>query len=286
MLVAITGANGFLGRNLSSHLQMHGHSVRKLSHGHGNSNFLLVNYFSIPSIEEALRNVDLLVHCAWAGVGREQRTDATIQNKNVIIAENMAASMTSAGVKKIIALGSQDEFGEEAPPWSDLTPVSPITAYGIAKRQVSKIFTDTEKDFAWVRIFTTFGEGDLRDTVFLKVAKALKNNQKLTLGSCGNLWSNCHVDDIVAGIALTIDEEATGPINLAPLNAPSLRSQIKLLIGISGRNNNISFDSKSTSGRALSTTKGKIHELGWEPKVTLEDGLERYWQWVLNSELY
>jgi nucleoside-diphosphate-sugar epimerase len=230
MLVAITGANGFLGRNLSSQLQIQGHSVRKLSRGRSSTNSSPVNYFSISSIEEALQNVDLLVHCGWAGVNSEQRSDPTLQNENVLIARNIASSMDNTGVKKIIALGSQDEFGEAMSPWSDLTLMSPTSAYGIAKRQVNEIFAETEKEFAWIRLFSTFGEGDLRDTIFLKVAKALKNNEMFELGSCKNLWANCHIDDIVTGITLAIDEEATGPINLAPLNATSLRSQIELLI--------------------------------------------------------
>ncbi len=286
MLVAITGANGFLGRNLSTQLQIQGHSVRKLSHEKGGLNSFSVDYFSIPSIEVALQKVDLLVHCGWVGVNSEKRFNPIVQNENILIAKNVASSIVNVGVRKIIALGSQDEFGEVAPPWSDSTPISPTSAYGIAKRQVNEIFAETEKEFAWIRLFSTFGEGDLRDTIFLKVAKALKHNQKLTLGSCENLWSNCHIDDVVMGIALILNKEATGAINLAPLNAVSLKSQIELLIRTSGRDSNISYDPEVTSGRSMSTLEGKIHKLGWEPKVTLEDGLNRYWEWVLHSDLY
>jgi dTDP-glucose 4,6-dehydratase len=209
-----------------------------------------------------------------------------VQNENVLIARNIASSMVNTGVKKIITLGSQDEFGEAASPWSDSTPMAPTSVYGIAKRQVSEIFAETEKEFAWVRLFSTFGEGDLRETMILKVAKALKNNQNLVLGRCENLWSNCHIDDVVMGIVLIVNKEAKGTFNLAPLTAISLRSQIELLIEISGRRSPISFDSKVMSGRSMSATEGKIHKLGWEPKVTLEDGLQRYWQWVLHSEQY
>jgi dTDP-6-deoxy-L-talose 4-dehydrogenase (NAD+) len=272
MLVAITGANGFLGRNLSSQLQMQGHAVRNLSHAKGSPNSLTVDYFSIPLIEKAIKDVDLLIHCSWAGVSNEQRSDQALQNENVLIARNMAASIDNTSVKRIIAIGSQDEFGDIAQPWSDVTPIFPTSAYGIAKGQVKKIFEEADLEFSWVRLFSIFGEGDLRNTIFLKVAKALKNNQELTLGSCENLWLNCHIDDVVAGLALIIDVGAKGAINLTPSRAPSLRSQIELLVEISGTSNNISFDSKVMSGRSMSASEGKTHELGWEPKVSLEEG--------------
>jgi nucleoside-diphosphate-sugar epimerase len=64
-----------------------------------------------------------------------------------------------------------------------------------------------------------------------------------------------------------------GKVNIANLDAPVLSSHLLMMEQISGKKDMLSFSKEVVPSCAVYREKGAIESLGWEPRVSLRDGL-------------
>lgn len=282
--VCVTGSSGFVGHNMANWLESRGFPVKRLSHSDNFDNKDHVNFMDVNSLAAAFSGADILIHAGWKGVNSVARRDLHIQSQNILIAENVIRAVSETSISKIIGLGSQDEFGDAYIPWSENQETHPTTEYGIAKKRVADLLEEAGGYSAWVRIFSVYGPGDARDSVVLKVLRALKYRQALDLGACKNKWAAMHVDDLGSGIESVIENNLSGRMNLAPIEAPPLRSQLEVLINLSGRAGLVTFNDREKESREIQTLAGHIHASGWKPSVELVAGFNELWKSALSDD--
>jgi hypothetical protein len=73
-------------------------------------------------------------------------------------------------------------------------------------------------------------------------------------------------------------------MNLAPIEAPSLRSQLEVLINLSGRAGLVTFNDREKESREIQTLAGHIHASGWKPSVELVAGFNELWKSALSDD--
>jgi dTDP-6-deoxy-L-talose 4-dehydrogenase (NAD+) len=173
--VTLTGATGFVGRQILRNLLEHRCAVRVLVRDASrvvdipvDADLTVVetpDLFAEPAgrLEELLAGSDILVHAAWYAEPGEYLTSP----RNVACLTgtlNLATAFTAVGGGRFVGIGTCAEYDPGAAPMSTATPLVPTTLYGACKAstfQVLRCLLATEDvSFGWCRIFYLYGEGE------------------------------------------------------------------------------------------------------------------------------
>lgn len=275
-VIAITGSRGFLGREICNVLELAEYSVIKLSQA-------TVNYHNVPDICDAMRGADILIHAGWAGTNRDTRDDIKLQVSNVQVARNLIEASKLSQIRHLIGLGSQAEFGNQSAPFTDHQSLSPTSEYGIAKQTIYQTLKSSGINFTWARVFSAYGENDKRNWIFTNVIRALLDQQRITVGSCSQIWSLTHKSDVALGIKWIIEHNLFGVLNLSTLEKRTLRSYLQELELLAGQLDLIDFAQDLSPQNNYYSASGKLHLSGWKPKITTEIGFQRCLQAYLTD---
>jgi UDP-4-keto-D-QuiNAc 4-reductase len=133
--VAVTGANGFIGRHLTEELEASGFGVRGLVRSSTGipQGFVTVDYDDPPSIQRGLEGCDMVVHLlGLAHQGTNGR--AALEQVNVGYTRATAAAAATIGVRRFVFLSSVKAVGNGSDtPYSEETEPHPADAYGRSK---------------------------------------------------------------------------------------------------------------------------------------------------------
>ena len=168
--------------------------------------------------------------------------------------------------------------------WGNSNPVGPRSVYDEAKRFAEALtmayFHQHKVDTHIVRIFNTYGPGmRLEDGRVVPnfISQALKKEPLTIYGDGKQTRSFCYVDDLIEGIyrLMTVDEHL--PVNIGNPNEISILEFAELINQLTGNPGGIVVQSLKGLGndpvrRQPDISKAKAL-LGWEPKVSLEEGL-------------
>ena len=275
MKVAITGGGGLIGRNLSSYLSKCGFDVVAFSSTDKFGKDSKIDLLKPNDISNKLSDFDVLIHSAWAGSERAFRNNSKVQRLNVDITKNLVKSLEGSKVRQLICFGSQAEFSEIDSPWNDNSPKHGMNEYAFAKIESYEILKSSKLNSAWMRLFSVYGSNDNRDWILPKAFSSILKNQKFEVGSCSQLWSLTHVEDVAYATQLVIEKEFIGDLNVSDLVVVPLRAHLLLLQEVMGMANLLVFSENDIPERALIRIPGAIENLGWEPKINTTVGFKR-----------
>ena len=172
--------------------------------------------------------------------------------------------------------------------WGHVNPVGPRGVYDEAKRfaeALTMAYRRTHQvDTAVLRIFNTFGprmrpnDGRAIPTF---IRQALKGDPITVAGNGTQTRSVCYVDDLVEGIMRLMRSTLEGPVNIGnpfELSMLDLATRVKELTGSSSEITFIPRPEDDPSVRQPDIALAK-RELGWEPKIDLDEGLARTIEW-------
>jgi dTDP-glucose 4,6-dehydratase len=142
-----------------------------------------------------------------------------------------------------------------------------------------------------VRIFNTFGPrlapGDGR-AIPNFMSQALKGEPLTVYGDGSQTRSFCYVDDLVAGIVMLIEKGESDPVNLGNPDERSILDLAELILAVTDSSSAIQMGplpQDDPKVRCPDITKARA-TLGWEPRVPLQDGLERTLEWFRSLPEY
>lgn len=172
--------------------------------------------------------------------------------------------------------------------WGHVNPVGPRAVYDEAKRYAEALTMAYRRahgvDTVILRIFNTYGDrmrpNDGR-AIPTFIRQALAREPLTVAGDGGQTRSVCHVDDLVAGILKLLRSELAGPVNIgnpAELTVLALAQRIIALAGSPSEIDFIPRPEDDPSVRQPDITLART-QLGWEPKISLDDGLGRTIDW-------
>lgn len=269
--IGITGAGGFIGRNLVSHFKSKGFDVRAFTSNRKNTDLIYLDWINNKQIESELNDLDILIHCAWFGSDRKNRNIQEVQEKNLIITNSIAKIQKFTNISRFIGVGSQDELIDGEQPWSDDAKILPSSEYGIAKYKSLNIFKENFNNFTWARLFSVYGKNDKRDWIITNAANSLRENLSVTFGECSKPWSLTNVNDVCVAFEVIINKNITGTVNISDINAPTLRNHLELIQELSGKKM-FSFKPNRISEREISISSGVLETNGWKIAVSREEG--------------
>lgn len=300
MRVLITGGAGFLGSHLSDKFISEGHQVlvadnfytgsrENVKHLMSNNNFELLRHdITFPLYVE----VDIILNLACpASPVQYQRFPVQTLKTSLMGAINMLGLAKRTGAR-IIQASTSEVYGDpQISPqseeyWGNVNPIGIRSCYDEGKRAAESLFTDYRRQYGVdtkiARIFNTYGPKMAEDdgrVVSNLVIQALSNKPITISGDGSQTRSFCFVSDLIDGLFLltNADQSISGPINLGNPNEFTilqLAEQIMKITKSKSKINFIKLPEDDPKQRKPDITKAqKI--LGWNPKIDLQEGLER-----------
>ncbi len=306
MQVLVTGANGFVGRSLCLALPDDGYAVlaavRSLD-----KQFIDVDQVLITSIgkttdwSSALQNVDVVVHlAARVHVMNEVAVDALAEFRKVNVEGtlNLAMQAAKAGVKRFIFVSSIKVNGEHTLadcPFTANDDANPQDPYGISKHEAEQglllIAQQTGMEVVIIRPPLVYGAGVKAN--FASMMRVVKRGIPLPLGAIHNKRSFVYVGNLVSLIVRCIDHPAAANqvflvSDGCDLSTTELLQKCAVALDVKARllpvpQKLLAFSLALLGKRAvaqrlsgnLQVDISKAHSLlGWEPPVSVEDGLK------------
>jgi dTDP-glucose 4,6-dehydratase len=172
--------------------------------------------------------------------------------------------------------------------WGHVNPVGPRGVYDEAKRFAEAITlayrTTHGVDTAIARVFNTFGPrmrpNDGR-AIPNFIRQALRGEPVTVAGDGTQTRSVCYVDDLVAGVVALADSGEAGPVNLGNPHELTVLDLARWVVELCGSASEVTYVARPVddpSVRRPDTTLA-TQLLGWEPRVSVEDGLCRTIEW-------
>jgi UDP-glucuronate decarboxylase len=170
--------------------------------------------------------------------------------------------------------------------WWHVNPIGIRSCYDEGKRAAETLCFDYHRahavDIRVIRIFNTYGPHMAIDdgrVVSNFLVQAIRGDEITIYGDGRQTRSFCYVDDLVDGIyRFALTEGVTGPINLGNDSEFSMLELAELVLRKTASKSRLTFKSLPSDDPKqrrpdLSHTKAILN--GWQPRVKLEDGIER-----------
>jgi len=218
MIIAITGANGFVGNNLCKHFLAKGYEVKALIRKTASTASLpasakvfLLNYDDKQHMGEILKDCDVLVHNAGK---TKARTHYEMLKANCGITEDLISVLnTLQKPLHFIYISSQAVAGPVTGnnPLSEENPPNPISCYGKSKLAAETVIqAKCRTPWTIVRPCSVYGCGD-RD--FLSLFKMVKSGLAVQIGKQDKLLNMIHVSELAEFLELcVVNPQAKGQI--------------------------------------------------------------------------
>jgi nucleoside-diphosphate-sugar epimerase len=175
----------------------------------------------------------------------------------------------------------------------ELYPAQPESAYGwsklIGQLELSYLEQETGIPCCTLMLHNAYGSpadyGPKSQVIPALIRKAVLYPEEpfVVWGSGLQGRAFVHVDDIIDALCLALEKGwGHGHIQIGPPVCTSIREIAETVVRISGKSIDIVYDTGKPEGdkaRSADYTKAK-ELLGWEPRVSLEDGLIRCYRWI------
>jgi dTDP-glucose 4,6-dehydratase len=201
------------------------------------------------------------------------------------LARDRGARLVLASTSEVY--GDPLEHPQRESYWGNVNPVGPRSVYDEAKRYAEALTMAYHRthgvDVGIARIHNTYGPGlapaDGR-SVSNFLVQAMRGEALTVYGDGTQTRSFCFVDDLVAGILALAASNSVGPINLGNPNEVTVLELAKLVLDVVGSSSEVVFQELPIDDpvRRCPDISLAERELGWEPKISLRDGIERLHQ--------
>ena len=310
--VLITGGAGFIGSHLSERLLREGNEVLCLDNYFTGSKQNIVHLMQNPYFELVRHDVTSPYYvevdeiynlaCPASPIHYQYNPIKTVKT-SVMGAINMLG-LAKRIRAKVLQASTSEVYGDPTihpqpeSYWGNVNPIGSRSCYDEGKRCAETLFKDYHQQngvrIKIVRIFNTYGPrmhpNDGR-VVSNFIVQALQNNNLTIYGDGSQTRSFQYVDDLLEGLIrmMGTGDEVTGPVNLGNPKEFTILELAETIIRMTGSDSSIDYlplpeDDPVQRQPIISRAKSLLNN--WEPKVELEEGLERtiaYFKQLLNS---
>lgn len=270
-----------------------------------NSQFYNRDLTIAGACDDLVKEVDYVVHLAdiVAGIGYVFSNQGDLFRKNILINSNMIYSVRKAAsnLKGFIYAGTACSFPltrqnslDVIPLREDeLYPALPESAYGWSKLmgqyETELLEKETGLPTCTLMFHNVYGApcdfGERSQVIPSLIRKAIRfpDEDFVVWGSGEQGRAFIHIDDIVSAIVLALKGGwGSGTIQIGPSVCTSIKDIAEIIVNLSGKPIIVRYDTSKPEGdkaRSADYSKAKA-VLGWEPRVSLEEGIERQYQWI------
>jgi nucleoside-diphosphate-sugar epimerase len=233
-----------------------------------------------------------VLHLAWFGVANHARFDRRQFAENIEPSCSLVEAAAAAGASGFIAMGSQGEYGAGSTMREDSLP-EPTSLYGAAKIATlyltRQLAAQAGMRHAWLRLFSTYGPGDNDGWLIpMLITEMLAGRRpSTTLGT--QYWDWLHVEDVArAVLAVATTPTAAGVFNLGSGRASRVRDVVERIRDLAAPGMDLVFGEIPFRPDQVMHMEADVSRLraatGWQPRISLEEGLEGTVAWYRRHE--
>jgi UDP-glucose 4-epimerase len=310
----ITGGHGLIGHNVVQRLQQREESVAVVDNH--------TNYGIIPQAEidyllsERLKKLQphqqytvdiadtaaistvieaekpqVIIHCAsfprQKVVNANPSWGADVMMRGLI---NLLESAKTHGVERFVYISSSMVYGDFEDQVLEDDDCAPQGQYGIMKLAGEWLVKDyarrTGMEYVIIRPSAVYGPLDVEDRVVAKFMIAAMRGQTLKVNGAGETLDFTYVDDAADGIVASATRimSRNNTYNITKSHSVSLLEAAEMIVEIvgSGQIEQRDKDADFPSRGALNIDRARVI-LGYDPKVDVREGFEKYYEWLNNS---
>ncbi|MBW4478253.1 MAG: NAD-dependent epimerase/dehydratase family protein [Tolypothrix brevis GSE-NOS-MK-07-07A] len=308
--VIVTGAAGFIGSHLTEILLKQGDEVigidefndyydptlkrKNVAHLHWSPDFELIEgNIQFLDWQTLLKDVEVVYHqAAQAGVraswgqGFRAYTERNISSTQILL----EAAKDAKHLKRLVFASTSSVYGdaETLPTHEGISP-APVSPYGITKLAAERLCGLYQKNFGVpfvaLRYFTVYGPRQRPDMAFHKFFKSILQDEAIPIYGDGLQTRDFTFisDAVAANLAAATVPEAVGEIfNIGGGSRVVLKEVLDTMEEIVGKpikRNHIEKAMGDARHTAADVSKAQ-RILGYQPKVSLREGLIQEWEWV------
>ncbi|KAG2447220.1 hypothetical protein HYH02_007960 [Chlamydomonas schloesseri] len=309
--ICVTGAGGFIASHLAKRLKSEGHYIvacdwKRNEHFAEEEfchEFHLVDLRVYDNCKKVTEGCDHVFNLAadMGGMGFIQSNHSVIMYNNTMVSFNVMEAARVNGIKRFFYASSACIYPEYKQldveveggglKESDAWPAQPQDAYGLEKLATEELCKHYNKDFGIecriARFHNIYGphgtwKGGREKAPAAFCRKVLTSTDEIEMWGDGKQTrSFTFIDDCVEGILRITKSDFRDPLNLGSTEMVSMNEMMELAM---------SFDDKKLPIKHIPGPEGVrgrnsdnkliLEKLGWEPTVTLKDGLHRTYNWI------
>ena len=295
--VFVTGATGFIGAPLVHHLLEGGWQVAALLRPSDDGARLGTDLGRIQVVRGALADPvawgpslarwqpTACVHLAWnttPGVYLDTR-----ENLDWLTwSGQLFAMLQKWGCRQIVGVGTCAEYDADHRHLHEGAATRPLTLYAACKASLrligQQLAAQDSVKFSWTRLFAPYGPAEDERRLVPSCIRALLAGARFPATSGTQVRDFLHVDDMAAGIARVLDTGYEGDVNVCSGEPVELRHLLGLVEKHAARPGAVELGARTPRGwdpPFLSGDSGRLRSLGWQPRYTLDQGIEATVRW-------
>lgn len=305
MRVLITGGAGFLGSHLCDRFLAEGHQViamdnlitgttRNIEHLAGRDDFLFIKH-DVTNYTYVEGPLDAVLHFA-SPASPIDYLELPIQTLKVgALGTHKALGLAMAKKARFLLASTSEVYGDplqhpqQEDYWGNVNPIGPRGVYDEAKRFAEALAMAYHRahgvETRIARIFNTYGPRMRLDdgrVVPNFVGQALRGESLTVYGDGSQTRSFCYVDDLIEGIYRLLMSEEVEPVNVGNPAEMAILDFAHLVNRLTDNKAGIVYEDyripDDPQVRQPDISKAR-RVLNWEPKVDLEEGLQRTIEW-------
>ena len=309
-LYLVTGGAGFIGSHLAEELVRRGERVRVVDSFVTGKRANLAHLPDVELIEgdladldvahQAVSGVDYVLHqAAIPSVPRSVEDPVTSNRANIAASLNVLVAARAAKVRRVVYAGSSSAYGNTPTlPKVETMATGPLSPYALQKlvaEQYCQMFTRLYGlETVTIRYFNVFGprqdpSSPYSGVISLFIRALVEGRQPTIYGDGGQTRDFTYVANVVDGVlrACTAEGASGEVINVATGGRISLNQLFRAVKELTGASvEPVYADDRAGDVRDSQADISKARRLlGYEPSVTLEQGLEKTVAWFRSTNM-
>jgi nucleoside-diphosphate-sugar epimerase len=225
-----------------------------------------------------------LLHLAWIATPGVYWTSPE-NHCWVEASKHLLATFAEHGGKRAVITGTCAEYD-----WTaggvcreSSTPVRPVTVYGRCKNELREWLEDRGLNAAWARLFFLYGPREHPARLVPSVSRALLAGEVAECTAGTQERDFLHTEDVTDALISLVWSDITGPINVGSGGPVAVRTVIETVARTCGRPDLVRLGARPTPPNEPPLLVADVSrlrdELGWRPRITLEEGLLQTVNW-------
>jgi nucleoside-diphosphate-sugar epimerase len=308
--ILVTGAGGFIGHHLVRRLKAEGAWVRGVDLKHPEFESTVADEFALRDLREwnnclaATQGIHLVYNLAadMGGIGYITTFHAEIARNNTLINANMLEAGKANKVQKFLFSSSACVYAQSKQNTPDVVPLKeedaypadPEPGYGWEKLYAEELCKYYRQDYGMetyvVRFHNVYGPLGTYDggkekspaALCRKVALATNGDEIEIWGDGRQTRSYLYVDDCVEGLLRLMASGYNLPLNLGTERLITIAELFHMICQLAGKKLRVRHNMSKPQGvRGRNSDNTRLRKvLGWEPSVSLEEGLKSTYLWI------
>lgn len=306
----VTGAAGFIGRSIAQRLLEQGHSVRGVDNlstgkrenlqGLDRLDFVLADITDAQGMRRACEGIDVIFHeAALASVPRSVLDPEATNHANVTGTVALLNAACDAGVRRVVYAGSSSAYGDSPslPKREDMLP-NPISPYAVSKlageHYLASFWQVYGLETVTIRYFNVFGpyqdpSSQYSGVLARFIPMMLRGEAPTVHGDGEQSRDFTYIENVVEANLLAASAPA-GKVagrmfNVATGTRVSLNETAEILKKLTGYTGPVHHGPERAGDikHSLADITLARESLGYQPKVSFEEGLQRTVEWYRNA---